>query len=242
MNVDLSVGQRSNYRTSAGLDRRPWRVLAMVLAALVISPAFVACQPPTCTGNLHEYNGKCLTNMAIVYMECTKGRGFDLETEIGGKLGGTFKVVADASVEAAYKTTQKENAVVSLQIVSDCLKIAEGAAETTADRSAAAESRKTADSFIAEQVKKTARIKIDPTRAHVGATIAVTGRNYYPNESVAIYLHATLCKQVQANNQGAFATTITVPKNAPPVGFPTTIHATGETSAKSAQAPFEVNS
>lgn len=239
MNVTLGARQGRPDRTSAGLHRRFWRLLATMLAALVFSPALVACQTPTCTGNLNEYNGKCLTNMAIVFMECTKGRGYDLETEIGGKLGGTFKVVADASVEAAYKSTQKENVVVSLEIVAACLKIAEGAAETPADRSAAAESRETA-LYIAKLVKSTAHIKIDPTRARVGETIDVTGRNYYPNESVAIVLHATLIKQVQADSQGAFATTFTVPKNALPVGFPSTISASGETSVKSARAPFEV--
>ncbi|MCD5341580.1 hypothetical protein LR392_04975 [Arthrobacter sp. AK04] len=72
-----------------------------------ITTVLVACQQgPTCSGNKSDYNGKCPSNMAITYMECTKNRGFDLTTELSGKLGGTFKVIADASIEAAYKVQQ----------------------------------------------------------------------------------------------------------------------------------------
>ena len=47
-----------------------------------------------------------------------------------------------------------------------------------------------------------------------------------------------MVKQVQADNNGAFTTAITVPDDVPPPDFQTTISATGETSAKSAEAPF----
>jgi hypothetical protein len=217
---------------------RPSRLVAFLLLLFAISAMLVACPSPTCTGNLREYNNQCLSGVAITYIECTKDRGVDLTTKMGGKLGGTFKVVADASVEAAYEVQKKENTVVALQVVSDCLKIAETQADTAADRSAAEESRNRAD-FIKQQVQETAHIEIDPAQARVGGILQVSGRNFYPDETIAIRLHATLVKQHKADGQGAFSTTIAVPKNAPPPGFPTTVTATGETSAKSASAPFE---
>lgn len=218
---------------------KPCRLLAILPVQFALSALLVACQPgPTCTANKSEYNGRCLSNMAITYMECTKDRGFDLTTELSGKLGGTFKVVADASVEAAYKAQKNENTVVGLQIVSDCLKIAESEADSAADKSAAEESRSRAD-MIRQQVQQTAHIEIAPAQARVGETVHVTGRNFYPDETVAVRLHATLVGQVKADGDGAFTTTIAVPANAPPPGFPTSVTATGETSAKSATAPFE---
>jgi hypothetical protein len=220
-------------------------VVAILLLPLAIAAMLVACQSqPTCSGNLHEYNGMCLTNTAIVYMECTKGRGFDQVSELGGSLGGTFKVVADASVELAYKKAQTENKEVSLQIVSDCLKLAEAAADSPAEQSVAEQYQQTADKYMQAwrktQVAETPHIEISPTEAQVGETVRVSGSNYYANETIAIRLHATLVKQVKADGEGTFDTTIAVPKNAPPPGFPTTITATGTTSAKSAEASFDV--
>jgi hypothetical protein len=217
---------------------RPSRLVAFLLVQFAIGAMLVACGPPACTGNLREYNNECLSGVAITYIECTKDRGFDLTTKLGGKIGGTFKVVADASVEAASEVQRKENTVVALQVVSDCLKIAETQADSEVDKTAAEESRTRAE-FIKQQVKETPHIEIDPAQAQVGGILQVSGRNFYPDETVAIRLHATLVKQEQADGQGAFSTTIAVPKNAPPPGFPTTVTATGETSSKSASAPFE---
>ena len=88
---------------------RPSHLVAILLGQFAISGMLVACGSGlTCTGNQKEYKGVCLGNVAITYIECTKGRGFDLTTELSGKLGGTFKVIADASVEAAYKTAEKK--------------------------------------------------------------------------------------------------------------------------------------
>ncbi|MDQ0000058.1 hypothetical protein [Pseudarthrobacter sulfonivorans] len=216
---------------------RTSRLVALLLVQFAFSGLLVACGP-TCTGNTREYNGQCLGGVAITYIECTKGRGFDLTTKLGGKLGGTFKVVADASVEAAYEEQKQENTVVGLQVVSDCLKIAEAEADSAADKTAAEESRTRAD-MIRKQVQETAQIEIDPAQARIGETLSVSGRNFYPDEIVAIYLHATLVKQEKADSQGAFSTTVAVPKSAPPPDFPTTVTATGTTSQKSAQVPFE---
>jgi hypothetical protein len=216
---------------------RPSRLVAFLLVQCGIGAVLAACGP-TCTGSLREYNGQCLSGVAITYIECTKDRGVDLTTKLGGKLGGTFKVVADASVEAAYEVQKKENTVVALQVVSDCLKIAETQADSAVDKSAAEESRQRAD-LIRQQVQETPHIEIAPAQARPGQALSVTGRNFYPDETVAIYLHATLVRQEKTDGQGAFSTTIAVPKSAPPPGFPTTVTATGETSSKSAQVPFE---
>ncbi|QOD02654.1 hypothetical protein [Pseudarthrobacter sp. BIM B-2242] len=214
------------------------RMVALLLVQFAVSAMLVACGGPTCTGNTREYNGQCLSGMAITYIECTKERGVDLTTKVGGKLGGTFKVVADASVEAAYEEQKRENTVVALQVVSDCLKIAETQADSAVDKSAAQESRNRAD-MIKQQVQETAHIEIAPSQAQVGESLSVSGRNFYPDETVAIYIHATLIKQEKADSQGAFSTTIIVPKDAPPPGFSTVVRASGETSVKSARVPFE---
>ena len=217
---------------------RHTRPAAILLGLFAISPLLVACpSSPSCSGSQRPYNNVCLDNVAITYIECTKGHGFDLTTEMSGKLGGTFKVIADASVEAAYKENKEENTVVALQIVSDCLRIAESSADTAVDRSAAEESRQRAD-LIKQEVQQTAHIEIAPSQASAGANVLVSGTSFYPDETVAIYVHATLVTQIKVDDQGAFSATITVPKNALP-GFQTVVTVTGETSAKSAQAPFE---
>lgn len=219
------------------MNRRA-RPAAILLSLFAISPLLVACpSSPSCSGSQRPYNNACLDNVAITYIECTKGHGFDLTTELSGKLGGTFKVIADASVEAAYKENKEENTVVALQIVSDCLRIAESSADTAVDRSAAEESRQRAD-LIKQQVQQTPHIEIAPSQAPAGASILVSGTSFYPDETVAIYVHATLVTQIKVDGQGAFSATITVPKNAFP-GFQTAVTVTGETSAKTAQAPFE---
>lgn len=128
-------------------------------------------------------------------------------------------MVADGSVEAAYKVQQEENTAVALQIVSNCLRIAETQADTAVDKSAAEKSRNRAD-LIKQQVEETAHIEIAPAQARFGGTVLVSGRNYYPNETIAIYLHATLITQVKADGEGVFTASIAVPKTAPPPRFP----------------------
>jgi hypothetical protein len=221
-----------------------FRLMSGLLLLFALVPAVSTCSPPTCTGNLHPYHGTCLTNTAIVYMECTKGRGFDTTNEIGGSVGGTFKVVADATLKLAYKKAQTENKDVSLQIVHDCLKIAGQASDSPEDRNVARTYERQTDQYIKEirkqEVAGTPHIKLSTKSAKVGESVEISGTKFYKNETVDIRLHATLVEQVQANGQGAFRVTIEVPDDAPPPGFSTTITATGETSAKSAQAPFAV--
>lgn len=226
--------------------RSPLLYVLLTLGVIALSAfAFRAVSrppAPTCTGNLHSYHDKCLTNTAIVYTECTAGRGFDTSSDISGSLGGTFKVVADASLSAAYKQTQTQNKDVSLQIVKDCLTIAGQSAGTPEELGVSQEYAKRADQFLKDwqktQVQQTPHITLSSDTARVGDTVQVDGTNFYPGETVEIRLHATLLDEVPADGQGAFHAVVTVPADAPPPGFSTVISATGATSAKSADRPF----
>jgi hypothetical protein len=57
---------------------------------------------------------------------------------------------------------------------------------------------------------------------------------------VAISVHGTLVTQIEADANGAFSTVITVPAEAPLPGFGTSITASGQTSMRSARAPFRI--
>jgi hypothetical protein len=234
-------------RTTTGLRRRrvPRQLAALVLALLVMSLGVAGCQSkPSCTGDLNEYNGMCLSNTAIVYMECTKGRGFDTSEELSGSLGGTFKVVADASITLARKTAQKENQVVSLRVVNDCLKIAEGSAQSAAERAVAQTQQAQVDDYLkqlqAKQVQETPHIALSRSSVRVGDSITVSGRNYYANETVEVRFNGRIVAQVEADGNGSFKTAITVPDDGTPSSFPSTIIASGETSIKSAEVPVSL--
>ena len=100
------------------------RMIVLVLVSLLMPSLLSACAGQDCPAGLHAYKDKCLTNMAIQYVGCTEGRGIDVTTEISAGVGGTFKVVADASLNIAYKRAQQENTPVALEIVKACLDIA----------------------------------------------------------------------------------------------------------------------
>jgi len=225
--------------------KKLFRLMSGLVLLFALVPAVSTCSPPTCTGGLQAYQGMCLTSTAIVYMECTKGHGFDTTEEIAASGGGTFKVVADATLKLAYKKAKKENKDVSLQIVHNCLKNAGQASDSSPeDRKVAQTYERQANRDIkqweTEQVDQTPHIKLSSKSAKVGDAVQISGTNFYPNETVDIHLHATLVEQVEADGQGTFRVTIEVPNDAPPAGFSTTISATGETSAKSAKAPFVI--
>lgn len=223
--------------------RRPLRVLMAPLLFFALQATTTNCQKPQCSGDTQEYNGKCLSNTAVTYLECTKDRGFNTEKEIGGSVGGTFRVVADATVDIAYKRSTTENTPVALEIVKACLRISEQVATSPADKSAAQQSQRAADEALsrwrAAQVKETPHIAISPTRAKVGDQVTVSGGPFYANETVAIRVRATLVRQVKVDEKGMFQTTIKIPPPAPPPGISATITVTGETSTRSASAPFE---
>jgi len=202
-----------------------------VLVALAVAPMAAACSGQECPAGLHQYKDKCLTNMAIQYVGCTDGKGVNVTTEIGA--GGTFKEVAEVSLNLAYKQAKEENTPVALQIVKDCLEIARTTSPPDDPEQAAAAQ------FQRDVIDATPSISISPTTARKGAQVTITGSKFWPTEMVDIYLHATLVAQIQADATGAISATITVPSSAPPPDFPTTITATGRSSAKSAMAPFQ---
>jgi hypothetical protein len=140
--------------------------------------------------------------------------------------------------------SQKENQEVSLRIVNDCLEIAASAADSPADRAVAQNQQAQVDGFLeqlqAKQVKETPHITVSPSSARVGDSITVSGTNYYANETFAVRLHTTVLAQVEADADGSFTTTVEVPEGAPPPSFPSSVVATGETSATSAEVPLEI--
>ena len=207
------------------------RLVVLVLVLLAAVPIAAACSAQDCPAGLHPYQNKCLTNMAIQYVGCTDGRGVNVTTELGA--GGTLKEVAEVSLNVAYKQAKDENTPVALQIVKDCLEIARTTSPPDDPEQAAAAE------FQRETINATPSISISPTTAKKGAQVTVTGLKFWPTEMVDIYLHATLVAQIQADATGSISTSITVPSSAPPPDFPTTITATGRSSAKSAMAPFQ---
>jgi hypothetical protein len=224
-----------------------WLPLALALALLVLllAPACGSSQPQ-CTGGLHPYKNKCLSNTAIEYLGCTEGRGFSSTKEISGGLGGTFKVVANATLNLAYKKNQQEDTPVALQIVKDCMEIAKTSSSASdTEQSVAASYEQKAAAYIQQwqqqQVKQTPKLSLSSSSARVGEKVTVEGSNFWPNETVEIYVHATLVDQVEADDRGAFSDVITVPSSVPP-DFDTQLSAAGQTSAKSARAPFHIAS
>jgi len=223
-----------------------WR--SFLALTLIVSGAGIvaACgsstSQPSCTGDTQAYNGNCLTTAAITYIDCTKGQGFDVSSEIGGGIGGTFRAVVGASLNLAVKKTQQDHTAVALQIVHDCLVLAQQRPQAAADRAATQDYVQQTNQAIRDyqqsQVAETPHITLDKSSAAIGEAVTVSGTSFWPNETIDIWVHATLVKQVQADNNGAFTTEITVPASVPPPDFQTAISATGETSAKSAEAPF----
>ena len=220
-------------------DRRS-RLGLIVLAFVVFGTSVViaACSSqPSCSGGLHPYKDKCLTNMAIQYVGCTEGRGISTTNEISAGVGGTLKVIADATLNVALKQSQTENTPVALQIVKDCMEIAKtNSPPDDPEQAIAAGYEKQWQDLV---VSETPSISISRSSAGIGDTVRVTGSQFWANETVEVRLHASVLTQVKADANGAFTVDITVPQDAPPAGFSTTITATGRSSAKSADAPFQ---
>jgi hypothetical protein len=145
-------------------------------------------------------------------------------------------------LKLAYKKSQQEDTPVALQIVHDCLTIAEQASGSGSDRSVAQNYEQQVNQDIKkwqqQQIKETPHIALSKASAAIGETVDAHGISFWPNETVDIYVHATMVQQVQADDKGEFQVSITVPSDAPPPNFMTTIRASGESSAKSATATF----
>jgi hypothetical protein len=76
-----------------------------------------------------------LPHVTVKYLECIQGRGFSSSKEYSG--GVTLPVVADSTFKLAYKQSKEEDSVVALQIVHDCLTLAEKYAASSTDLGAA---------------------------------------------------------------------------------------------------------
>jgi len=222
--------------------RRRSALLAAQILVMLLVPA---CRDKsvTCSGGLREYKDKCLTDMAIVYTECTDGRGVNTTTEIGGGVGGTLRVVAGASLQVAYRTSQQEDTPVALEIVRNCMEIAKSSAQATdPEQSIAAEYLRQFDQAIQQWLLvNTPHVSLSTDTARSGDQITVTGTQFLPNEVVDIRLHTSILARVTADSHGSFSTVITVPANAPPPNFDTAVVATGESSIRSARAPFRTS-
>ncbi len=81
-------------------------------------------------------------------------------------------------------------------------------------------------------------LTLSPDTAAPGAQVTVSGTGFQAGETVDVYFHATLVGMAKADASGRFSKAFAVPVNAPPPNFPTTVHATGESSIRTAQAPF----
>lgn len=203
--------------------------------------------PANCGGDMQAYDGYCLATAAVTYIECTKGLGFDISSQIGGAVGGTFRAVLGLSLNLASEKTEHEDTPVALQIVKNCLTVAQQTSQNATDSATVQDFLQQTNQAIQNWqqswqqtlVKETPHITLDKSSAAIGETVTVSGKRFWPNETIDIRVSGILVKQVQADNNGAFSTEIIVPQDAPPPDFPTTIEASGETSAKSAEAPFE---
>ena len=236
--------------TQALSRSRIFLIASLALALLLPAACSDSGEQLTCPAGLHLYKNNCLSSTSIEYVGCTEGRGFSTIDEGSIGLGGTFRVVADASLEIAATRSKQENTPVALQIVKDCLEIAmNSAALSQSERNAAVDFEREADAalrefeevrreFEEERLAETPTLTLSTESARKGEQVTVTGAQFQANEMVDITVHATLVKQVQADANGAFSTIIVVPPDAPPPGFGTSITATGQTSARSARAPF----
>jgi hypothetical protein len=183
--------------------------------------------------------------MAIEYVACTEGRGISTTTEIGGGVAGTLKVVANASLNLAFKKTEQEDTPVALQIVKDCMEIAKrSASAANPEQRVATNYLQRFDRFLQEwqrsQINQTPSITLSSSTARIGEQVTVTGSKFWPGEVVDIYVEGIqVPPPATADDQGSFTVVVTVPSSALP-DIDTVIVASGRTSAKSARFPFHV--
>lgn len=83
-----------------------------------------------------------------------------------------------------------------------------------------------------------AELTLSTGSARRGEQVTVFGSCFEPGERVEIRVHVTVAGSATADTEGAFEQTIIVPQSVPPPGFPTSISATGQSSIKTASAPF----
>lgn len=128
-----------------------WHCCLILLVALSTLGATSQCGKQ-CDQGTKDYNGTCLSQTSIEYIECTKARGWDTSEAISGKVGaGTIGKVADASVEAAYEQSKHENTTVALEVVKDCLMLAQGTVTSVAEANEVRQSEQKVNQYIAAE-------------------------------------------------------------------------------------------
>lgn len=140
-----------------------WRYCTMSLVGLLIAVTLSACQSShasSCSGGTEDFQGKCLPRVTALYLKCIDGRGFSVSNE--WSVGATLPEAAGTTVTAAYKRSKEEDKTVALQIVHDCLTLAEQTATSSADRVTARQYAQQAalDSHVIQQ--KLPDIDLDP--------------------------------------------------------------------------------
>lgn len=129
-------------------------LLAMVAIAVGMAPSCTTSKRLTCSGDLHEHKGKCLTMTEIQYLDCIDGFGFSTAFEIGGG----FEAIADRSLNLAYKKSRQEDTPVALQIVQHCFQLAGQQAQSISDRAVA-------QSHASDAAKKAADMPVGDCQA-----------------------------------------------------------------------------
>lgn len=102
-----------------------WLLLAAILPLALFVPGCRSVDgDESCPASLEKHRGKCLTTMAIVYLDCTEDRGISTTTKVSGGISGSLKIVTGASVNAATEKTKQDDRAVALQVIKDCLEFA----------------------------------------------------------------------------------------------------------------------
>jgi hypothetical protein len=145
----------------------------MSLVGLLIVAALSACSSAkqSCAAGSENYQGRCLPPVTAKYLACIDGRGFSFSNEVS--VGATLPAVADSTFNVAYKRSKEEDSPVALQIVHDCLTLAEQNATSGADRGTARQYAQQATRYIAVVQQKLPAIELDPRETLTCGSAAV---------------------------------------------------------------------
>jgi hypothetical protein len=142
-----------------------WRYCAISLVCLLIVVALPACSSgggtPNCSGDSESYQGRCLPHITANYLKCIEGRGFSVSSEVSTSV--TLPTVADSTFKVAYKRSKEEDSTVTLQIVHDCLTLAEQNATSGTDRGTAQQYAQQATQYIGVIKQRLPAIELDPS-------------------------------------------------------------------------------
>lgn len=134
------------------------------LVGLLLVVTLPACSSSTstqsCAGGTENYKGSCLPQVTANYLKCIDGRGFSLSNEISG--GVTLPEVAGSTFKVAYQRSKQEDSTVTLQIVHDCLTLAEETATSGTDRGAAHQYAQQATQATKVVEQRLPAIELDP--------------------------------------------------------------------------------